>query len=48
MLDTAPPPAIIEVLSDLGGTLGERYVVTEWLRKNASLVCLSRGAGAGT
>lgn len=29
-----PPPAIIEVLTDDGGSLGERMAVVEWLRRN--------------
>lgn len=32
------PPAIIEVLRDYGGTLGERMAVTEWLRRNGIAV----------
>ena len=32
------PPAIVDVLTDHGGTLGERFDVIEWLRRNGIAV----------
>lgn len=29
-----PPAVVIDILTDHGGTLGERMVVTDWMRRN--------------
>jgi hypothetical protein len=38
MTSTLPPPAVIEVLSDHGGTLGERMVLLDYLKRNGIAV----------
>ena len=34
MMLAIEPPAIVQILTDHGGTLGERVAVTEWLKRN--------------